>query len=390
MINKCVKCGICRFQCPVYSIRGNDAFSPKGKITATECIRNDATALFELVDVYRECSLCKHCAKACPGELDIPNLVIHYREKLNKISPCKTYERILTNVQDVGNPYSSSEQPSFHKNGSSTKEVLLFLGCTARFREPEIAKSAINFIDGIGIDYTVLNNERCCGNILYNMGYINEAREVAKRNTIYLNKFRKILTLCPGCYNMLKSYKKTTGAKFEVFHIVELINSVSNRIEKSKEPVYFHVPCHLYNEGGFEDIFSNLISLFEKVTSSLDITKSTKCCGAGGGMLSTNEEYVKNRMRLTLKNIDADTVITSCPFCYMSFKKYSSKNISYITEKIKYNKELEDILKRQSEAITNCKNIQSKKYKAISSQELVKLVLAHKLNGLFEGEKAWK
>ncbi len=333
-INKCFKCGLCRYQCPVYSVHRNDAYSPKGKLLATSYQQKDTTALLEVVDIYRECSLCKHCLKICPGNIDIPEMVINYRGKLNKLLPDKTYERLLKNIKEIGTPYTSIGKNGFHREENDRTEILLFLGCTARYKLPEIAKSSISFLDRIGLNYAILDEEQCCGNIVYNTGYLDEAKDIAKRNAPYLKNYKNIITLCPGCYNMLNNYKKMIRAKYEVFHIVEVVNAIHERIIGTKDPVYFHVPCHLYNTGDFNESFFNLISLFENASSSLDVTNSTRCCGAGGGMLSTNEEFVKERMNLTFSDIKGDTVITSCPFCYMSFKKYSSKNVAYITEKL--------------------------------------------------------
>lgn len=331
-INKCFKCGLCKYQCPVYSVHRDDAYAPNGKLVATNYQQNDATALPELASIYRECSQCKHCVTTCPGNIDVPEMVIDYRAKLNKLMPDKTYERLLKNIQETGTPYDSIEKNVFHKEKNNKTEVLLFLGCTSRYKLPEIAKSSVSFLDRIGLNYTLLDEEQCCGNIAYNMGYLDEAKDIAKKNTPILNKYKKIITLCPGCYNMLNNYKKMSRVKYEVFHIVDVINAIREKIIRNKNPVYFHVPCHLYNTGEFDESFTNVISLFEKASSSLDVSGSTRCCGAGGGMLSTNEEFVRERMNLTFSDIKSDTVITSCPNCYMSFKKYSSKNVSYITE----------------------------------------------------------
>ncbi len=379
-INKCFKCGLCRYQCPVYSVHRNDNYSPKGKLLATGYQQKNAKALLDLVDIYRECTQCKHCLKTCPGDIDIPEMVIEYRGKLNKILPDKTYERLLKNIKELGTPYTSVEKNGFHKNEKNKTDILLFLGCTARYKLPEIAKSTISFLDRIGLDYTILDNESCCGNILYNTGYLDDAKDVAKRNVTSLNKYKKIITLCPGCYNMLNIYKKLTRTKYEVFHIVEIINAIREKIKTNEEPVYFHVPCHLYNTGEFNESFFNIISLFENASSSLDVTNSTRCCGAGGGMLSTNEEFVKERMNITFGDIKGDTVITSCPFCYMSFKKYSSKNVVYITEKLNF----DDVFKIDVRSLSKTKNQKNIVEVELNSRSFIKWTLMYKLKHIIK------
>ena len=181
-----------------------------------------------------------------------------------------------------------------------------------------------------------MDDEPCCGNILRNLGYLEEAKIIARKNTSILNKFDKIITLCPGCYDMLRSLKESSGARFEVFHILEVIHKGRDQlISNLKEPVFFQVPCHIYNtDKKFEKIIPDIMPLFQQVTTSLDVTNAPKCCGAGGGMMIYDKEYVMKRINILMENESAQNVITACPFCYLNFKKHTSRRVSYITENL--------------------------------------------------------
>lgn len=379
-LRKCFKCGLCRYQCPVYSVNRNDALSPKGKLLAAGYQENNATALLDLADIYRNCTLCKHCAKTCPGEIDVPETVINNREKLNRILPNGTYERLVKNIREIGTPYNQVAEENYHRNGADNTEFLLFLGCTARIKLPDIARSVIGFLDQIGLKYSILKDEQCCGNILYNTGYIEESKNQAKKNAPIFNKYKKILTLCPGCYNMLNNYKNMTSTKYEVFHIAQLINSMRKEIEGTKDNIYFHVPCHLYNTGEFEDVYANLISMFENASSSLDVAGSTRCCGAGGAMLSTNEGFVKERMDITFNDIKGKTVVTSCPFCYTSFKKFSTNEVVYITDKLKIDTNSKINIKALTTAHVKTKKLDEE----LNSSSFLKWTVTYKLKNIIK------
>ncbi len=330
------------FQCPVYSVYRNEVYSAKGKICAIDSIVNTRkNSLSELSEVFKECNLCRHCVKVCPGEIDTPALVVEYRARLNKIETSDSYHEILHNIKQSGNPYGLSNDFKHQEDragilGNKKEKTLVFLGCTTRYKLPELADSLLNFLDRLGFNYTLLDKEPCCGNILYNLGYVEEAKNIAKQNKIILNKFDKIITLCPGCYNMLKTYKKSVGAGFEVFHILEIVHEARDRIKRNiKEPLYFQVPCHIYNSNDkFKNIILDIAQLFEHPRFSLDVTQATKCCGAGGGMLLYNKGYVQSRVDALSRNIVPEHVITACPFCYLNFKRHTSKVVSFITDKL--------------------------------------------------------
>lgn len=342
---------MCMFQCPVYSVHRCDAYSSKGKINAIDSIINTKQfTLPEVSEIFRECNLCRHCAKICPGEIDTPDLVIKYREQLNKIKPFNNYEQILNNINQTGNPYTDIKKNNvgtFKKENKDCK-TLLFLGCTIRYKLPKkIVDSVLIFLDNLGMDYTIIDDEPCCGNILNNLGYIQEAQIIAKKNRNILSKFDRIITLCPGCYNMFKSNKRSNGKEFEVFHILEILQIARNLLKSNiKEPIYFQVPCHIYNcDKKFEKIIPDVLILFEQVSSSLDVTKNPKCCGAGGGMLSSNKDYVEKRINILVANETADKVITACPFCYLNFEKNTSKDVYFITENLDVSGKMEIDLK---------------------------------------------
>ena len=93
----------------------------------------------------------------------------------------------------------------FLKNlGNNT---LYYPGCMLKFgmeREMENYKQIFNLLK---IDFILIPDEVCCGSPVYNAGYKKDARKLAEKSLEIFKSRRvtKIITPCPGCYNMFKN-----------------------------------------------------------------------------------------------------------------------------------------------------------------------------------------
>ena len=77
--------------------------------------------------------------------------------------------------------------------------MLYFRGCTAREKETSIQKATEKLLDIAGVDYHILEDEKCCGSVLLRTGFFNEAQRQIEKNTEILNG-EKIITSCAGVY----------------------------------------------------------------------------------------------------------------------------------------------------------------------------------------------
>jgi Fe-S oxidoreductase len=85
------------------------------------------------------------------------------------------------------NPYGAPHEnrrkwPSQGAKPSSKAEVLYFVGCAASYANPEIARATATVLSASGTEFMLMPDEWCCGNTLYSVGMIDEARELARRN----------------------------------------------------------------------------------------------------------------------------------------------------------------------------------------------------------------
>lgn len=74
IIEKCINCGLCKFNCPVYRILREEKYSPRGKAIL---LNND---YFNKL-IYN-CTLCKACEESCPLKLKLCDAFLKLRKIL--------------------------------------------------------------------------------------------------------------------------------------------------------------------------------------------------------------------------------------------------------------------------------------------------------------------
>jgi Fe-S oxidoreductase len=205
------------------------------------------------------------------------------------------------------------------------KKIAYFTGCTSAYREKEIVESTVTILQSLGLD-VVLPDEWCCGSPLLRTGFIDEGLEQARHNVEVLNSLdvEEIITTCPGCFRVLKNDYASHGLKLNmpVRHLSEFLEERIKDLKAGKidGKITYHDPCHLGRHMGVYDAPRNVI---QRVAGSEIIemerhADNAMCCGNGAGMRLLFPEKAKEigseRIRQAM-DVDADVVVTSCPFC---------------------------------------------------------------------------
>ena len=200
--------------------------------------------------------------------------------------------------------------------------MLYFRGCTAREKQTEISKATERLLDLAGVDYHVLDDEKCCGSVLLRTGFEKQAKEQIKKNTEIL-KDEKIITSCAGCYKTLK--EDYDG--LDVVHISQLLDELirENKLNFTKADfkVTYHDSCHL---GRHMDVFDEPRNAIESVADIVEMENSREdslCCGAGGGVKSAYPgiagQMAKSRLAQA-RETGCETLVVSCPFCKLNLE----------------------------------------------------------------------
>jgi Fe-S oxidoreductase len=219
--------------------------------------------------------------------------------------------------------------------------MLYFRGCTAREKEKNIASTTETLLKTAGIQYEILEDEKCCGSVLLRTGFKEEAKEHMAKNLKDF-KGKLILTSCAGCYKTLtQDYEG-----LDVIHISQLIDKLINegkiKFTKKDLNLTYHDPCHLGRHSGVYEPPRSVIKEIANLTEMKNIKENSSCCGAGGGVKSSYPELAKtiaNRRIAEAKDTGADILITSCPFCKLNLKNSSLEVLDLTEFLVKYMEE---------------------------------------------------
>ncbi len=351
-IDTCGKCGDCSTSgtqastakrhvdrpCPVKNVLGYEAYSARGRIMVLKNVLGGKLKISkELLDWAYSCTTCASCKETClavEGGIDTPSMIEALRcDLVSSGNVIGKHKEIVDSVMKNGNPYGEPAAKRLDiikgRHAAAKADVLLFLGCTAAYREPAMAAGAVGLLERLGVPYAMLADEGCCGSILKRCGYAAEFASNAKRNiaAFVASGARTVVFPCAGCYRTFKKeYASMEGAgKLQFQHITEFANDYLKahpRQFKFKQHarVSFHDPCHLGRHAGVYEAPRDLLKGIQNATFiELDASRNfSHCCGSGGGVKSSNPELAleiaANRDQEAIAK-QVDILVSACPFC---------------------------------------------------------------------------
>lgn len=200
--------------------------------------------------------------------------------------------------------------------------MLYFRGCTAREKQTNIQKATEKLLKLAGVDYHILEDEKCCGSVLLRTGFIEDGkRQIEKNSEVFGDEL--ILTSCAGCYKTLKEDYEDIN----VIHISQLLNDLIKdgrlKLSKSDLNVTYHDSCHL---GRHMEIFDEPREVIDKVANLVEmenIRENSLCCGAGGGVKSAYPEIASQLAESRInqaRETGCRILVTSCPFCKLNLE----------------------------------------------------------------------
>ncbi len=214
--------------------------------------------------------------------------------------------------------------------------IVYFTGCMATFREQDIAKTTIELLKKLNVDFTLLGeDEWCCGSVMLRSGSIDIAKQMIEHNVKAIRQLSAdaVITSCAGCYRTIKQdYPKYIGdLDFEVVHTPEY---VLRYIEKGKlklkafgngAKVTYHDPCHLGRHMNVYDPPRKVISAIQglELVEMARSRQNARCCGSGGGVASAYKSLSDDMADIRIKDavaINANILTSACPFCTYALK----------------------------------------------------------------------
>ncbi|MEM2900305.1 MAG: (Fe-S)-binding protein [Thermoplasmata archaeon] len=330
----CTACGTCKAVCPAYDALGWDSACARGRVLlAYGLLVKEIEPDRSVVERLYQCMTCNRCTEKCPSKVTVLDIIENIRKDLYEKGHClPAHKKMVESIIKLGNPFGETKPRETHGRTKKNSKTGYFMGCLSGYREHKIAKSTMNVLDKLKIDFTILD-EVCCGSPLARVGGAeSELKKLVEKNVKAITDagLEKVVFSCAGCYRMFKlEYPKFTKINFKVEHVSEtLYEAITNKkveLKNMKKIVTYHDPCHLGRHAKVYDAPREVIKRIPGITfKEMQYNRSeARCCGGGGGVraaFSDLAEAIASTRTEEAKKI-ADLLITSCPFCVNNLKK---------------------------------------------------------------------
>jgi Fe-S oxidoreductase len=393
-MSKCTKCKGCTWvdhiympgvtfstRCPSATRYLFDSYGAYGKMRiGLAMLEGRLDYSDELLKILYACTLCGACDVGCKRNLDLEIELTLEALRIKAVKdgkgPMPQHKKVAQNISTKHNRFGSPHQdrnkwlPSGIKPADKA-DVLYFVGCSASYKNPEIAQATVKILNASGTPFMLMPDEWCCGNIFYSVGMVDEARELAKRNIEAVKKSgaKTLLLSCAEGYRMWKvDYPKllnisTEDLGFKVVHLVEFVDEwIKKGTLKLTKPVNLRLTYHdscslsrlsepwtpwqgergewgmvsptLERRRGTNGVYQPPRDILKAIPGvelieMIRMRENAFCCGAGRGTKEAFPDFAswaaKHRLE-EVKAIGAEAIVATCPWCKDNFAQAVKQN----------------------------------------------------------------
>jgi heterodisulfide reductase subunit D len=353
LLRQCVTCGSCRYVqqewsrcCPSGEFGKFETYYLGGKNQLIRGLRRGEIGWEKsVVSRLFMCMLCGACQVNCQVP-EIHHYAIDWLEAAREEAVKLGFGPMPKSLR-FGEWIAKEHNPYIEPNGERQKwlpaagqlpekaDVLYFVGCTASYRQQNIAKATVEVLRNANVDFTIMKDEWCCGSPVQRTGQRKIAEEAARHNVESIAKTgaTKIVTSCSGCYRTIKQdypARYNLDLDLEVVHssiyTLDLIKKGALKLEnKISNKVTYHDPCHLGRHMGIYEQPRELLTMIPGV-QLVEMPRNRQwawCCGSGAGVKADFPDLASFASTERLKearSTGAEIVTSACPFCYRGLK----------------------------------------------------------------------
>jgi Fe-S oxidoreductase len=322
-ILKCSKCGFCQAVCPVYGSTIRPALNARGKMLILKEVMDGEIELNDaLIETLFQCTTCASCFENCPSDVNVPEIIKQVRKDMVHIGSCHpAFKGMNAVLKKHTNIYAEDESEDFERPRNQKADTVYFIGCVGSYREDEATLAALDLLDRLGVDYTLID-EVCCSGVLEDVGYqLNKKLVQTNIERIAATGAKKVISGCPYCwrtFNDRPEYAEIKNNGIEILHITQVLKNFKLDIKTDKRVTY-HDPCDLGRHCGiYEEPRETIRKIAADFVEMPNNRENALCCGAGGGVRGA---FAKNsiamaRRRLTeVDEVGAEVVLSDCNSC---------------------------------------------------------------------------
>ena len=330
----CFQCGACTAACP-WGIVRDETFSVRLLVRAAQL------SLETTQDQRWLCTACGQCQQLCPRGVDISQVIrgVRYLAWQERTVP-SGLPTVLWSLVGNNNPWG--QPPSTRSAWASDlgipffdarqHEILLYAGCTAAYdpRIQQVAHALVSILRAAGVTFGYLaDNEPCCGESALSLGHQPFFNDLVNKvaNCFEQYDVRQVVTISPHCLDALVAHYADSGHDIEVSHYSHYLAWLLEQGQLSFDGsvfgrVTFHDPCYLARRHQDETSARTILAALPgaELVEMAHHGGDTICCGGGGGRMwleTAPDERIADVRIAEAVQVDADWLITACPFCLM-------------------------------------------------------------------------
>ncbi|MFQ6105863.1 MAG: (Fe-S)-binding protein, partial [Candidatus Hydrothermarchaeaceae archaeon] len=220
-LDACTRCGECIKWCPVTALPEYKNNTPMDKIAEYRAfVQNEhgwrsriikprpipKERLDAFADAVYKCTTCGRCGVVCPVGIHCQELWPSIRANLVDLGygPIESINEARRILEDKHNPF---DLPYDERNNWIPKDfdnpqnadLAFFVGCELAYRTEPMATGALKVLKAAGVQFTLLEDEWCCGFPLYVLGDRGEEFKAEIEHNIEQLRNKGVKKVVPSC-----------------------------------------------------------------------------------------------------------------------------------------------------------------------------------------------
>ena len=369
-LNACIQCGLCLPFCPTFRLTGDEADSPRGRLTAMSALASgDAPLDARFEEIMGFCLQCRACEAVCPSLVPFGRMMEGTRAEIVAQDPTPArigrramFGRLIafrplvllaswllgiaqrlrivrflpgpggraTGLRAVPLPVPTTLGRTWEPEGDAIGSAALLAGCVMDPWFTSVHRATVQVLRTAGYRVAVPDSQTCCGALAAHEGAAFDAARMARANIEAFAGYDMIVVDSAGCGAHLKGYGDwADGGQDLADSVVDVTELVASLLDDGRLPraadgqgrVAVQDPCHLRHA-------QRIVEQPRAVVRAagyqpVDVDEQGLCCGAAGAYGATHPETSDELGRRKADEVlatGASVVASANPGCDMQLR----------------------------------------------------------------------
>ncbi|WP_045213030.1 (Fe-S)-binding protein [Desulfonatronovibrio magnus] len=389
LLTRCMRCGMCQAQCPVFARTGRETDVTRGKLALISGLGRKMLSDPEQVKERLErCLLCGTCQVNCPSGVQVSDIFLRARAIINGYLGLSRSEKIIfrsllthpglmnrlvsfgalfqgllskeadstigTSCARFNVPLSKERHfkklaaKPLHKQvksldsstGSSGLRVAFFPGCITDKIFPETGLAALKIFKHHEVGVYMPEGQACCGIPALSAGDSKAFSSLVSMNVQLFSstQWDYLITPCATCTSTIRNLwpefhngdlgmVRPEKVMDATQFLMDVLGVEPADIQENQKKIAYHDPCHLRNSLKITTQPRSIISA-AKGNAVVELPGGPSCCGSGGSFNIKHYELSADIGRQKARDIaasGAQVAATACPACMLQLSDMLSK-----------------------------------------------------------------